>query len=115
MGNAHPKPEGMSEEEYASLKQNFIEMGDLNSDGRIDKNELLQKIGGAGMQGLSEILAEGVIASMDIDGDGTISWQEFVTVAQLSMKAETGDAEAAAQLKAILDRGNARLQKRLAQ
>jgi Ca2+-binding EF-hand superfamily protein len=100
---------------FASLKLRFIEMGDLNGDGRIDKSELVKKIGGAGMQGLSEILAEGVIASMDVDGDGTISWQEFLTVAKLSMKAETGDAEAAAQLKAILDRGNARLQKRLAQ
>ncbi|WP_020468780.1 EF-hand domain-containing protein [Zavarzinella formosa] len=53
---------------------------DINGDGLIDKAELKRLLTHAGIgSGLTRWLwADGIIAETDMDGDGAISWQDFI-------------------------------------
>ena len=66
----------LSADDIEDIKQVF-QMQDTNGDGRVTKTELLNNLQGRN-RNLSEVDVDAFLKLMDIDGDGTISFHEYL-------------------------------------
>lgn len=68
--------EALTEEKIAELKASFA-VFDADNDGRISSAEL-RRVAEAFGEGLSQGAVEDIVAAVDRDGDGQISFDEFL-------------------------------------
>ncbi|XP_063406529.1 uncharacterized protein LOC134690486 [Mytilus trossulus] len=94
----------MSKEEMEEIRRTF-NLLDINHDGRLSKTEIIKGIHLLKVNP-TEVEAEDIMSELDLDGDGLVSWEEYLKALSVQIKKQTYEEQLFTQAFKKFDKDN---------